>query len=179
MDIEYAVHKITRRCNDINVGECQIAKRVARYVSGTRTTFLHMKHDDGSKFPLRLVSYTDADFAGDVDDRKSISAGIQFVNGLIAGWHCRKQTAVALSTAEAEFVSAAAGGIEILVVKELMLEIGMQVKTFVVLRIGNKAAIQQIDDEAASANGKHVDIKFIFLRDYAAKGKMKTEFADT
>ncbi|CAI5723202.1 unnamed protein product [Peronospora destructor] len=99
-----------------------------------------MKPDDGPTFPLRLVSYTDADFAGDVEDRKSISAGIQFVNGVIA----RKQTAVALSTAEAEF-----------------------------------AGIQQIDNEAASANGKHVDIKLKFLRDYSAKGKMKTDFTDT
>ena len=72
-----------------------------------------MKHDDGPKFPLRLVSYTDADFAGDVEDRKSISAGIQFVNGLIAECHCRKQTALALLTAEAEVVSAAAGAVEI------------------------------------------------------------------
>ena len=76
-----------------------------------------------------------------MDDRKSISAGIQFVTGLIAGWYCRKQTAVALSTAEAEFVSAAAGGVNILGVKERMLEIGMQVNTPVVLRIDNKVAI--------------------------------------
>ena len=60
-----------------------------------------------------------------------------------------------------------------------MLEIVMQVKTAIVLRFDNKAEIQQIDYEAASANGKHVDIKLKCLRDYAAKGKMKTEFADT
>ena len=102
-----------------------------------------MKHEDVPKFPLRLVSYADADFAEDVEDRKSIRAGIQFGNGLIAGWYCRKQTAVSLSTAEAEFVSAAAGGVDILGVKELMLEIGMQVKTPIVLRIDNKAAISK------------------------------------
>ena len=83
-DIEYAVHKITRRCHALTLGDWKLAKRVARYVSCTPTIFLHMKHDDGPKFPLRLVSYTDADFAGDVDDRKYISAGIQFVNGTIA-----------------------------------------------------------------------------------------------
>ena len=60
-----------------------------------------------------------------------------------------------------------------------MLDIFMQVKTSIVLRIDNKAEIQQIDYEAMSANGKHVDIKPKCLRDYAAKGKMKTEFADT
>ena len=70
---------------------------------------------------------------------------------------------MALSTAEAEFASAAAGGVEILGVKELMLEIGMQVMPPIVLRIYNKAAIQQIDNEEASANGKHVDIKLKFF----------------
>ena len=55
----------------------------------------------------------------------------------------------------------------------------MQVETPIVLRNVNKAAIQQIDNEAASSNGKHVDTKLNVLRDYAFKDKMKTEFADT
>ena len=76
-------------------------------------------------------------------------------------------------------MSAAANNVEILGVKELMLEIGMQVKTPIVLRIDSKAIIQQIDNETASANGKSVDIKLKFLLDYALKGNMKTEFADT
>ena len=86
-----------------------------------------MKTDIRLTYPLRLVLYTEEDFAGDVDDRKLTSAGIQFVNGVIAGWNCHKQTALALSTAGAKFVSAVAGGVEILGVRELMLEIGIQV----------------------------------------------------
>ena len=84
-----------------------------------------------------------------------------------------------LSTAEAEFVSAAASGVGKLGIKELMLESGMQVETPVVLSIDNKAAIQQIENEAASKNGKHVDTKLVFVRDNFAKSKMMTEFADT
>ena len=118
-----------------------------------------MKPNDGPTYPLWLVSYTDQDFAGDVDDHKSISADIQLVNSIIYGWHCRKESTVALSTAEAGFVSAAACGVKILKGSGLMLKIGMQVKTPVVLRIDNKASIQQIDNEAVPANGKHVDIK--------------------
>lgn len=98
---------------------------------------------------------------------------------MVAGWHCRKQTAVALSTAKAEFVSAATGGVEILGIKELLTEIGLQVKTPVVVRIDNVAANQQITNEAASANGKHVDIKLKFLRDYSTKGKVKADFTET
>lgn len=97
-------------------------------MSGNRATVLHFEPDDGPHLPLRHVSYTDVDYAGDKKDRKSISAGIQFVNGMVAGWHCKIQTAVALLTAEAEFVSAAIGGVEVLWIKELVVEIGVQVK---------------------------------------------------
>ena len=85
---------------------------------------------------------------------------------------------MALSTAEAEFVSAAIGGAEVLGIKELVMEIGVQVKTPVVLEIDNQAAIQHIDNEAASFNSKHVDIKMKFLRVYSLKGKIKTEFTE-
>ena len=51
--------------------------------------------------------------------------------------------------------------------------------TPVYLRIDNKEAILQIDNEAVSTNGEHVNIRLEFLRDYAAKGNMKTEFAET
>lgn len=178
-DISFAVHKVARRWHAPTTGDWKLAKRVARYLRGTRATAMHIKPDDEPAIPFRLTSFTDADFAGDVDNRKSISAGIQLINGMVAGWHCRKQTAVALSTAEAEFVSAATGGVEILGIKELLSEIGLMVKTPVVLRIDDVAAIQQITNEAASANAKRVDIKLKFLRDYSKKGKVKADFTET
>ena len=80
---------------------------------------------------------------------------------------------MALSTAETEFVSAAIGGAEVLGIKELVMEIGVQVKTPVVLKIDNQAAIQHIDNEAASFNSKHVEIKMKFLRVYSLKARSK------
>ena len=87
-DIEFEVHNFTRSCHAPAFGDWKLAKRFAQYVSGARTTFQHMKLDDKPTFPLQLVSCADADFAGDVDNRKLISASIQFVNGLIAGSYC-------------------------------------------------------------------------------------------
>ena len=79
----------------------------------------------------------------------------------------------------AEFVSAAIGGVEVIGIKELVMEVGVQDNTPVVLRVDNQAAIQQIDKETASSNRKNVDIKMKFLRDYALKGKIKAEFTET
>ena len=61
---------------------------------------------------LRIISCSDADFADDRDDQKSISANVIYVNGIIVGWNCKKEDTMAHSTAEAEFVAAAVGVIE-------------------------------------------------------------------
>ena len=67
--------------------------------------------------PNRIVSFSDAEFAADNEDQKSVSAGVQVVNEITVGWHCKKQAAMAQSTAEAEVVTAAVGGREALGLK--------------------------------------------------------------
>ncbi|CAH0479171.1 unnamed protein product [Peronospora belbahrii] len=71
------------------------------------------------KVAKHVASYSDADFAADREDRKSVSANVVLVNGIVAGWNCKKQGTLALYTAEAEFVAGAVGGIEALGLKEL------------------------------------------------------------
>ena len=82
------------------------------------------------------------------------------------------------STAETEFVSDAAGGVEILRVEELTLEIGMQAKTPGVLRIENKASIRKIDNEVASANRK-VLTSSLFSARIRCKRQDEDFFAET
>nr|CCA20813.1 AlNc14C104G6145 [Albugo laibachii Nc14] len=108
--------------------------------------------------PLRITSYSDADFAADKDDRKSIIANVIYVNGIIEGWNCKKQGTVALSTAEAEFVAAGVGGREALGLKELFEEFD---------------AIKQLESEASAASSEHVDVKLKFSKDYAKNGTVK------
>ncbi|GJV88099.1 putative ribonuclease H-like domain-containing protein [Tanacetum coccineum] len=57
--------------------------------------------------PLELVAYTDSDYAGATQDRKSTTRGCQFLGNRLISWQCKKQTVVATSTTEAEYVAAA------------------------------------------------------------------------
>ncbi|CAI5729482.1 unnamed protein product [Peronospora destructor] len=107
--------------------------------------WLHLRVDEGIMIPVRISCFTDADFAGDRKDRKSVSAAVIMFNGATVGWHCKKQSAVAVSTAEAEFVAAAAGGQEALGLKELFSELGLQVETPIVLAMDNQAVMKQIE----------------------------------
>jgi hypothetical protein len=128
---------------------------------------------------LRLASYSDADFAGDKDDRKSVSGVITTINGMMAGWQCKKQSGVALSTAEAEFVAASISARKLKGIKQLAEEVGIPIETPMTMYMDNQAAIKQIENEASSSLAKHVDIRLKFAKDLHQKRIVQPEYVDT
>ncbi|GJZ05551.1 uncharacterized mitochondrial protein-like protein [Tanacetum coccineum] len=78
-------------------------KRIFRYLKGK--PFLGLWYSKDS--PLELVAYTDSDYAGATLDRKSTNGGCQFLGNRLISWQCKKQTVVATSTTEAEYVAVA------------------------------------------------------------------------
>ncbi|GJX62849.1 hypothetical protein Tco_0295749, partial [Tanacetum coccineum] len=78
-------------------------KRIFRYLKGKPSLGLWYSKDS----PLELVAYTDSDYAGATLDRKSTIGGCQFLGNRLISWQCKKQTVVATSTTEAEYVAAA------------------------------------------------------------------------
>ena len=94
-------------------------KRLLRYLKGTmRHGILYTK--DGSS---SCVGYTDADWAGDVDDRKSTSGYVFLLSGGAISWKSQKQKCVALSTAEAEYVAMASAAQESVWLRQLIAEL--------------------------------------------------------
>lgn len=103
-DIKYAVSSVSRFMETPKETHCQAAKRILKYVSGTKEYgILYSATDD-----FRLVGYSDSDWARSVDDRKT-TLGYVFHLGLGAiSWASKKQSIVSLSTVEAEYVAAIA-----------------------------------------------------------------------
>ncbi|GJS22826.1 putative ribonuclease H-like domain-containing protein [Tanacetum coccineum] len=81
-------------------------KRIFRYLKGKPSLGLWYSKDS----PLELVAYTDSDYAGATLDRKSTTGGCQFLGNRLISWQCKKQTVVATSTNETEYVDAANAG---------------------------------------------------------------------
>ena len=77
------------------------AKRIIRYLKGTSNLGLWYSKDSS----LNLIGYTDADYGGYKIDRKSINGIYQFLGSNLISWHCKKQSSIALSTTEAEYVA--------------------------------------------------------------------------
>ena len=101
-DILYATGLISRHMENQTITHLKAAKRILRYIKGTSHLGLWFSSDKDYK----LVSYSDSDWAGDGDDRKSTTGFVFFMGNTSFTWMSKKQPIVALSTYEAEYVAA-------------------------------------------------------------------------
>ncbi|GKD78354.1 hypothetical protein Tco_1340975, partial [Tanacetum coccineum] len=101
-DIMFAVCACARYQVNPKVSHLHAMKRIFRYLKGQPKLGLWYPKDS----PFDLVAYTDSDYAGASLDRKSTTGGCQFLGCRLISWQCKKQTVVANSTTEAEYVAA-------------------------------------------------------------------------
>nr|GEY13406.1 putative reverse transcriptase, RNA-dependent DNA polymerase [Tanacetum cinerariifolium] len=104
-DIMFAVCACAR--HQVTPKECHlhVVKRILRYLKGYPKLGLWYPKDS----PFDLVTYSDSNYGGATQDRKSTTRGCQFLGRRLISWQCKKQTIVATSTIEAEYVAAASG----------------------------------------------------------------------
>ncbi|GJX47630.1 putative ribonuclease H-like domain-containing protein [Tanacetum coccineum] len=101
-DIMFAVCACARYQVNPKVSHLHVVKRIFRYLKGQPKLGLWYLKDS----PFDLVAYTDSDYAGASLDRKSTTGGCQFLRCRLISWQCKKQTVVANSITEAEYVAA-------------------------------------------------------------------------
>ncbi|KAG3151385.1 hypothetical protein PC128_g22982 [Phytophthora cactorum] len=107
-DGEEIVHRVTRNALAPTEADWRLAKRIAKYLKGTKELKLLMNTDENAMGDdgVLVEALSDADHASDKKDRKSVTGGVLMVAGVVVAWLCKKQACVALSTMESEFVAA-------------------------------------------------------------------------
>nr|GEY28574.1 uncharacterized mitochondrial protein AtMg00810-like [Tanacetum cinerariifolium] len=120
-DIMFAVYACTR--HQVTPKECHLhaVKRIFRYLKGHPKLGLWYPKES----PFDLVAYSDSDYGGATQDRKSTTIGCQFFGRRLILWQCKKQTIVATSTTEAEYVAAASCFGQVLWIQNQLLDYGM------------------------------------------------------
>lgn len=114
---------------------------------------------------VNIDGYTDADWAGSLSDRKSTSGYLTFIGGNLVTWRSKKQTVVALSSAEAEFRGMVKGICELLWLCELLRELGYSSTTPMRLFCDNKSAIEIAQNPVQHDRTKHVEVDRHFIKD--------------
>ncbi|GJY34666.1 putative ribonuclease H-like domain-containing protein [Tanacetum coccineum] len=128
--------------------------------------------------PLELVAYTDSDYAGATLDRKSTTGGCQFLGNRLISWQCKKQTVVATSTTEAEYVAAASCCGQVLWIQNQLLDYGYNFMDTVIY-IDNTSTICIIENHVQHSKTKHIKIRHHFIRDCNAKKLIQMAKIDT
>ncbi|GJU62492.1 putative ribonuclease H-like domain-containing protein [Tanacetum coccineum] len=119
-DIMFVVCACARFQVTPKVSHLHAVKRIFRYLKGQPKLGLWYPKDS----PFDLEAYTDSDYAGASLDRKSTTGGCQFLGRRLISWQCKKQTIVANSTTEAEYVAAASCCGQVLWIQNQMLDYG-------------------------------------------------------
>ncbi|GKC42287.1 putative reverse transcriptase, RNA-dependent DNA polymerase, partial [Tanacetum coccineum] len=135
-------------------------KRIFRYLKGQPKLGLWYPRDS----PFDLEAFSDSDYAGASLDRKSTTGGCQFLGKRLISWQCKKQTIVANSTTEAEYVAAANYCGQVLWIQNQMLDYGfnfMNTKIF----IDNESTICIVKNPVFHFKTKHIEIRHHFIRD--------------
>ncbi|WCJ39716.1 Copia protein [Euphorbia peplus] len=139
-------------------------KRILRYLKGTSEAGLWYPFSTD----FTLVGYTNSDYGRDKLKRVSTSGGCHFMGECLVSWHSKKQTSVALSTAEAEYVAAGSCVSQMLWIKQQIADYDVIPGTITIF-CDNKSAIDLSKIPIQHSKMKHVQIRHHFLRDHVLK----------
>lgn len=174
-DIALSVGIVARFSANPKENHLMAVKRIMRYLKGTYDFGLYYKRNE--KFELR--AYTDADWGGNIDDRKSTSGGALFLGKRLVTWTSKKQTCTSQSTAEAEYVAAAINCTNIVWIKHLMKGMKEEITEPVILYCDNTSAINISKNPVMHAKTKHIAIKYHYVRELVEDKEVKMEYINT
>ncbi|GKA35089.1 retrovirus-related pol polyprotein from transposon TNT 1-94 [Tanacetum coccineum] len=123
---------------------------------------------------IETIMYADSDHAGDYVDRKSTSGVCTFMGCCLTSWFSKKQTTLAISTTEAEYVSAEKACQQALWMKQALVDYGIRLDGIPIM-CDNKWAIDLSKNPVQHSRTKHIEIRHHFLRDNVQKGNISIE----
>jgi hypothetical protein len=158
----------------LNPGQAhwQAAKLVLRYLKPTKDVPLTLGGD------LMLCAYSDTDFAGDWDDRKSTGVYVFLIGTGTVSWSAKKQKVTALSTLEAEYMAMSQAAREATWMLRMLKELGTNVQ-FVKIFADNQGAIALTKNPVFHNRSKHIDVQYHYIREKVADGELQIEFIPT
>jgi len=175
-DIAYAVNSVSRFLNNHNNDHWRSVKQIFAYLSGTIE--YGIKFRGGGSVP-KLVGYSDADYASDLETRRSTTGYVFQLAGGPVTWSSQRQKLVTLSTTESEYVAASAASKEAIWLRRLLDGIGHPCDDETVIFVDNISAIKLVKNPEFHKRTKHIDVRYHFIREKIESRELKVEYLCT
>ena len=172
-DILFNVCLCARFQSDLRESHSIVVKRIFRYLKGTTNLgLLYWKSLD-----YKLIGFCDADYAGDRIERKSTNGNCQFLGENLISLASKRQATIAMSTTEAEYISAASCCTQLLWMKHQLEDYQINANS-IPIYCDNTAVICLSKNPILHSRAKHIEIKYHFIRDYVQKSILDIQFID-
>ncbi|PKU62931.1 Retrovirus-related Pol polyprotein from transposon TNT 1-94 [Dendrobium catenatum] len=166
-DIAFATNAICQHMHHPRNCDFQAIKRLMRYIKGTLSFGLPLITGD-----LSLRSYTDADWAANPTDRKSISGFCTFLGPNLISWSVKKQTTVARSSTEAEYRALSSATTDTLWLRRLATDFNIPQLTPTTIYCDNMSSIALAHNPVFHARTKHIEIDYHFISGHIQQGNI-------
>ncbi|XP_021985187.1 uncharacterized mitochondrial protein AtMg00810-like [Helianthus annuus] len=168
-DISYAVHQVCLFMHDPRESHFAFMKRIIRYIQGTLDYGIRIvrsrSHD--------LVAYSDADWGGCPDSRRSTNGYCVFLGDNLLSWSSKRQPTVSRSSAEAEYRGVANAVAEATWLRNLLLELHTPLHRALIVYCDNVSAVYLSDNPVQHQRTKHVEIDIHFVREKVRIGHIR------
>ena len=174
-DLMYVMGLVSRYMEKPTELHMMTVKRVLRYLRGTTELgicYQKRGRSDG------LIAYSDSDYAGDLDDRRSTSGYVFMMSSGAVAWSSKKQAIVTLSTIEAEFISAAACACQAIWMQRVLKQLRWNQESCVIY-CDNSSTIKLSKNPVMHGRSKHIVVRYHFLRDLSKDGDIELKYCSS
>eukprot|EP00253_Pinus_taeda_P026044 PITA_26044 len=174
-DVMQAVGQVPRFQEAPKESHIIVVKIIIRYIKGTIEYGLWYPKGNN----LIIQAFTDVDWAGSVDDRKSTSEATLYLGGCLISWLRKTQTSISLSTTEVEYIAAEACCTQVLWMKKTFQDLQVKFDEPIPVFCNNTNAISISKNPMMYSKTNHIPIKYHFVREKVAEKNMKLEYVGT
>ncbi|XP_031282077.1 uncharacterized protein LOC116140606 [Pistacia vera] len=171
-DLSFSVNSICQYMHAPTEDHFNALKRILRYVKGTVHHGLQLHRTSSCE----LLAYSDADWAGCLDTRRSTTGYVIFLGANLVSWCSKKQSTVSCSSAEAEYRSLAVATVEVAWIVQLLRDLHLQMPSPPKILCDNKSAIFMAVNPVTRPCSKHIAINYHFVRELIVNGSLKVAF---
>jgi histone deacetylase 1/2 len=171
-DISYSVNKVCQFLHTPTTVHWTTVKRILRYLQGTISLGLRIRKSTS----ILLSAFSDADWAGCPDDRRSTGGFAVFFGSNLISWSARKQATVSRSSNEAEYKALANATAEVIWVQTLLKELGVPQPRAACLWCDNIGATYLSANPVFHARTKHIEVDYHFVRERVARRLLDIRF---
>jgi histone deacetylase 1/2 len=174
-DISFAVNKVCQFLHAPTTVHWAAVKRILRYLK--QSTNVGLKINRSSS--LLVSAFSNADWAGCLDDRRSTGGFAVFLGANLVSWSARKQATISRSSTEAEYKALANATTEVLWIQTLLMKLGVRAPRAAKLWCDNIGAKYLSANPVFHARTKHIEVDYHFVRKRVARRLLDIEYVST